>query len=119
MFAPLWICGLLRFAAAAAAAASPPQQIDIVERTVVQSKIQAFVQSLQLVPSQNQSLISRLEGSTAVSSIHLACEVAQLSLGAGGVEASNSVNLTEVEVNWSVQSLRGSRTAEEILLTVV
>ena len=76
----------------------------------MQSKIQQFVQSLQLVPDQNQSLISNLErfqtknGSTMSSDIDLACEVAQACLEVGSVE-TKPVNPTEADANWLVVPL--------------
>lgn len=73
----------------------------------MQDNIQAFVQYLQLVPSQNQSLISKLEnaqngnGSTTLDEIDLACHVAQACLGSGSV-VTKSMNQTEAHANWSV-----------------
>lgn len=73
----------------------------------MQDKIQSFLHSLQLVPSQHTDLITRLEsaqngnGSTIFSDIGLACHVAQVSLGSGSVEAK-PVNQTEADLNWSV-----------------
>ena len=76
-------------------------------QATMQDKVHSFVQSLQLVPSQNQSLISQLEsaqnsnGRTTASGIDLACQVAQACLGPGSVE-TKPVNQTKVDANWSV-----------------
>ena len=70
-------------------------------------KVQTFVLSLQLVPSQHEELITQLEdaqndnGTTTASKIQLACQVARASLGSGSVE-TKPVNHSEVDANWSV-----------------
>ena len=107
MLTSIFLCCLLRISITLAAAAAPPlQQPDIEQRAAMQEKVQSFVQSLDLVPSQNLSLISSIESaqngdSITLHNLHLACQVAQASLGPSSVE-SNSVNLTEVDANWSV-----------------
>lgn len=89
------------------AAVSPLDQSRLEEQVTMQDNILSFVQSLQLVPSQNLYLINQLEsyrkgnGSTTVSEIDLACQVAQACLGPGSVE-TGSVNQTDADANWSV-----------------
>ena len=82
-------------------------QAELEERANMQEKVQTFIQSLQLVPSQHVSLISQLEkaqidnGSTASSNTNLACQVARACLGPGSV-ATKPVNETEADANWLV-----------------
>ena len=67
----------------------------------MQGKIQTFVESLQLVPSQNQALISQFESAqtgNGSTTIDLACQVARACLGPDSV-ATNHVKRTEVDAN--------------------
>ena len=108
MLAHALIIYLLRFSTTFATDI-PPHQFDLDERATMQGqdKIQTFIQSLQLVPSQHQDLISQLEssqtvnGNTNSSGVDLACQVARASLGSNSV-ATKPVNQTEADANWSV-----------------
>lgn len=77
----------------------------------MQDEIQSFLKSLQLVPSQNQSLRRKIantkneDGSTLFIEIDLAFQVAQACLGSGSVR-KKSVDQTEADVNWSISVLQ-------------
>ena len=76
------------------------------EPATMEDKVHSFVQSLRLVPSEHQSLISQLKSaqngnSDTTVNVDLACRVAQACLGPGSVERK-PVNQTEVDANWSV-----------------
>lgn len=106
MFAYALVIYLLSFSTVFATE-SLPHQVDLEERAAMQDKIQTLVQSLELVPSQHLTLISRLEnaqnnnGITTLTQIDLACQIARASLGSDSV-ASKPVNQTEADANWSV-----------------
>ena len=106
MFAYALVLYLLSFSTVFATE-SLPHQVDLGERAAMQDKIQTLVQSLELVPSQHLTLISRLEsaqnnnGITSLTQIDLACQIARASLGSDSV-ASKPVNQTEADANWSV-----------------
>ncbi len=97
---------LLFFSNTFAADIAPPQS-DLNEQATMQDNIQTLIQSLQLVPSQHQDLISRLEstqtanGNINFSGVDLACQVARATLEPDSV-ATKPVNQIDADGNWSV-----------------
>ena len=73
----------------------------------MQGQIPTFLESLQLVPSQHQDLISQLESAQTVScntnfsGVGLACRGARASLGSESV-ATKPANQTEADAKWLV-----------------
>ena len=106
MLANALIIHLLRFSTTFATGI-PPQNFDLDERATMQGQIPTFLESLQLVPSQHQDLISQLESAQTVScntnfsGVGLACRGARASLGSESV-ATKPANQTEADANWLV-----------------
>ncbi|KAL8733402.1 MAG: hypothetical protein Q9181_003610 [Wetmoreana brouardii] len=100
-------CCLLCFAIAITiAAASHLSRFGIEQRVTMQDNTEAFVQSLDLAPSQAQDLISDLKGAQASNDrtlsgqVRLACTAAKAALGPESVEIE-PVSQDLVDAHWS------------------
>lgn len=94
-------------------AASSSHQLDMQTRDTMHHKIEAFIGSLDLPSSQAQILASKLEGDSNLAAfldskdydssdlISLACQSAQICLGADSVDTTPQ-NQTRGDANWSV-----------------
>ena len=105
MLAHALIIHLLCLSTTFATDLTPPQS-DLDKRATMQDNIQTLIQSLQLMPSQQQDLIRQLEsaqranGNIKLSGVDLTCQVARATLESDSVVATKPMKQTDSDGNW-------------------